>query len=989
MSSEWGRVRPRAARRSREVSLVAVLAALLGASFVGAQQPGTVHFSVSAPADALVLEREQRPPGPALITHLRWNIDEPVWTTETPGMPEVPFVIRTVAVPPGAQIAGVTATTGQGGVPFQGIGLLSWAQNPWVGGDPRFPLGPDGSPDLVYYPAPDEVPPDPAIAQMPVFPPQLFEQAEERTVAGYRLVTYRVYPVQWYPAGNFLLYYPQVDVDVALAGGGAGQAPASYAGAELIDDLKAGVVNPGYLVGADPLSFPPGPDTRYLVITDNYRWSSATVRGAPVGDMVKEFKRLASWKTAKGVKGSVVTITDIVRGRWGDFTTGARDLQEVIRNFLKFAHREWSTYWVLLGGNVQVVPPREVAAHVVIDDHYFRWSGEAFPEANHYHYDAASKTVRIHQSGTLGTDTPIVALNGGKAFKRDIFAPTPSAASPGWLFTDATYTDVTYHPPGEYALLRGAPADIEGTDFYAVNYSNTTPTDLYYASLEGGEYDLAGLHDWDKNDNGLYGQYNWGEVGAIDGVSLTATVALGRATVADATQAGVFVNKVIAYEKYEGVPDDFGRTVMLTADDWYGGPAAQRSGSNPPEVNRYYSAAASTAALLHFGGPPGPKAASFRLIAMNSAGDWWEVPFDLAASPTSLGYYYCTSDSYATPSLLTYSLSSLTFDMFTPTSFVRVVGPSDTMRPTYYFFDYTAADPAVTQKEQVRAKLAAVAPGVDLHQRFYRDILDTPDYPAADLSILTETGVRGALNGGVNLISLAGHGSWGGCCGVNAAWVPALTNGFAGGVVYADSCLTNEFNKPKADDTSPDATGERFVKAGGGGAAAYVGNTRFSLIGVGDVFERLFWNRLGSTRHLGLLHKTRELYTARDIERWVNYSLNLDGDPEMPLWTGTPRTLIVAYEPRVPSQSQVLVTVMDLNNQPVAGAIACLTGARGVFSLAATGANGTALLSTADARNGAELTLTVTADGFVPLQNAVTVRDPARPHRRLPGHAGN
>jgi len=983
MSSEWGTVRPRTARRSREASLVFVLAALLGAPFVGAQQPGTVHFSVSAPADALVLEREQRPPGPGLITHLRWNTDEPVWTTETPGMPEVPFVTRTVALPPGAQIAGVTATTGQGSIPFQGIGLLSWAQNPWVGGDPRFPRGPDGSLDFVYHPAPDEVPPDPAIAQMQVFPPQLVELAEERTVAGYRLVTYRVYPVQWYPAGNLLLYYPQVDVDVTLTGGGADQAPSSYAAAMLIDDLKASVVNPSYLVGADPLSFPPGPDTRYLVITDNYRWSSAMVKGAPVGDMVKEFKRLAAWKTAKGVKGSVVTISDIVRGRWGDFSTGARDLQEVIRNFLKFAHREWSTYWVLLGGNVRVVPDRQVAGFIVIDDHYFRGTSDAYPKPNYYHYDAASNTVRIHQEhAAIGVDTPIVALASGKAYRRDIFAPPPSAASPGWLFTNATYTDTSYHTPGEYVLLRGVPADVNATDFYAVTYATTIPTDLYFASLDGDDYGLPGLHDWDKNDNGLYGQYNWGALGDVDGVSQTATVAIGRATVADAVEAGRFVNKVITYEKYDGLPADFGRTLVLTADDWYGGPAVSRSGINPPAAARYFSAADSTEAILHFDGSPGSKAASFRLIAWNTAGDWWEVPFNLAASPTSLGYYYCTSDSYATPSLIS-STGPFTYELFAPTSFVRVAGPIDRVRPTYYFFDYTALDPAVTEKEQVRAKLAAVAPGVDLHQRFYKDLLDTPDYPAPELSMLSEAAVRGALNGGVNLVSLSGHGWWGGCCGVSATWAKDLTNGFAGGVVYADSCLTNEFNKPKADDTSPDATGERFLKGMDGGAAAYVGNTRYSLIGVGAVFERLFWNRLATTRHLGLLHKTRELYTAGDRERWVNYTSNLDGDPEMPLWTGSPRTFIVAHEPRVPSQSQVLVTVTDHANQPVAGAVACLTGARGVFSLAATGANGAALLSTADARNGAELTLTVTADGFVPLQDAVIVRDPARPHRHL------
>ncbi len=978
---------PRTARWARGGRFV-VVASLLAVPGRGGQPPATVHFSVITPANSLLLEREQRPPGPAIITHLRLTLDEPVWTTETPGWPELPFVTRTVAVPPGAQIVGVTSNLGQG-IPSQGVGLLYWAQRPRIGAEPQLPVGPDGSLDFVFYPAPDEVPPDPGIAQMQAIPAQLVEQAEERTVAGYRLVTYRVYPVQWYPGGNILLHYPQIDVDVALSGAGTGQAPASYAAALLIDDLKAGVVNPGSLVGADPLSFPPGPDTRYLVITDNYRWSGAMTKGAPVGDMVKEFKRLAAWKTAKGVKGAVVTIADIVRGRWGDFTTGARDLQEVIRNFLKFAHREWSTYWVLLGGNVQVVPPRVVAANVNIKDHYLWGSDDAYPAENQYHYDAASNTVRIHQAGSIGVDTPIVAVNSGKAFKRDIFAPTPSAASPGWLFTDPTYTDVSYHPPGPYVLLRGAPADVDSTDFYAVLYTTSIPTDLYYASLEGDDYDLPGLHDWDKNDNGLYGQYNFGDVGDLDGVSLAATVAVGRATVANAVEAARFVDKVIAYEKYDGVLDDFGRTVMLTADDWYGGPAVKRWGVSPPAVGQYFSALDSTTAILHFDGPPGPKAAFFRLIAWNTSGDWWEVPFDLAASPTSLGYYYCTSDTYATPSLLTFDISSLTYELYTPTSFVRVIGPTDRMRPSYYFFDYTEADPAVTQKEQVRAKLATVAPGVDILQRYYKDLLDTPDYPAPMLSMLSETSVRDALDGGVNLVSLAGHGWWGGCCGVSATWVPGLTNGFAGGVVYADSCLTNELDKPKADDTSPDATGERFLKGAGGGAAAYVGNTRYSLIGVGSVFELLFWNRLATTRHLGLLHMTKELYGAGQGERWVNYSLNLDGDPEMPLWTGRPTVLKVTHPPVLPTQSQALVTVSSQADQAISAAVVCITGPRGFIVVGATDAGGATLLSLAGARSGDELTVTVTGDGLVPHQSTLTVRDPAHPHRRLPAHPGS
>jgi hypothetical protein len=74
----------------------------------------------------------------------------------------------------------------------------------------------------------------------------------------------------------------------------------------------------------------------YLIITDNNEWDSVSMTpGAPVGNMVAEFQKLADWKRQRGLRTRVVTVKNIVDGAYGDFRTGALDLQEVIRNFLK------------------------------------------------------------------------------------------------------------------------------------------------------------------------------------------------------------------------------------------------------------------------------------------------------------------------------------------------------------------------------------------------------------------------------------------------------------------------------------------------------------------------------------------------------------------------------------------------------------------------------------------------------------------------------
>ena len=115
----------------------------------------------------------------------------------------------------------------------------------------------------------------------------------------------------------------------------------------------------------------------HLIITDNFSWPQSIAlpdgttrpptiadRGAALtGDMITEFERLAEWKTAKGTRSRVVTVSQIVAGNFGDFTKDgfARDLQEVIRNFAKHAHKNWGTLYLLIGGDVEVVPMRTIA----------------------------------------------------------------------------------------------------------------------------------------------------------------------------------------------------------------------------------------------------------------------------------------------------------------------------------------------------------------------------------------------------------------------------------------------------------------------------------------------------------------------------------------------------------------------------------------------------------------------------------------------------
>lgn len=84
---------------------------------------------------------------------------------------------------------------------------------------------------------------------------------------------------------------------------------------------------------------------------------------------------------------------------------------------------------------------------------------------------------------------------------------------------------------------------------------------------------------------------------------------------------------------------------------------------------------------------------------------------------------------------------------------------------------------------------------------------------------------------------------------------------------------------------------ELLLTQPGGGAVAYVGNTRFSWIGLGSSFERSFWLRMRTTRHIGALDNSKAGYTGNPNEQWTNLSLNLMGDPEMEIWRQQPREM--------------------------------------------------------------------------------------------------
>lgn len=739
----------------------------------------------------------------------------------------------------------------------------------------------------------------------------------------------------------------------------------------ITDILRGEVINPDWVMDVDDL-FPPFlVHYDYLIITDNQQWDPiAMAATGAVGDLVASFTRLANWKRRRGLRTRIVTITDIVNGVHGNFKSGARDLQEAIRNFLKWAYDNWNISWVLLGGDVNIVPVRLVASNC---RGFIGVNTVNPPDNNKSYWNGTFLVMHVVDPGEWWPgSTPHILVNpsNGTIIPYDA-AGASTAANPGWFYaTDDTYSVQSPHRT-QFVRVNG-PAALVNTTLQWLYEWNTLSTDLYYSSLVGPHYSLPGVHDWDLLDNGVYGQHTGSA--DFDGVNYVADVGLGRAPVASVAEADSFVDKVLAYEQLlnrDGTLLDLNwpRRLTLVSSNFGGRIWIGSTPASPPGDNRYHHESGNPYTLINLAQVF--ENLKWRLFVQVTDTDIRIIPYGSEAPVTGRGWYFAKSDADLTPSELVIAIFGHVFRIAVPTEWAVVYGYSDELAPQNYCFDRTEADGSMTDQETIRKQIAADFPGVDVVNRLYEDEADLPAADAATPPIahLTANRMRDALNLGPHFLSLSGHGSQGGCCHLGTAMAQSATNGFRLPIVYAMSCLTSDF-QPE------DAMCEELLQNPNGGAVAYVGYTRFGWIGVGDDFEREFYKRLKTTRHLALLNDSRfNLPSNSGTYKWTQFVQVLLGDPEMPVWVGKPQTLKVTHPADILKADQnVVVQVMTSSGVGINGAVVCLAMADDWVATATTDATGrTNLHINPPATGGMEVV--VTAQDHVPYLGAITVKE--------------
>ena len=246
-----------------------------------------------------------------------------------------------------------------------------------------------------------------------------------------------------------------------------------------------------------------------------------------------------------------------------------------------------------------------------------------------------------------------------------------------------------------------------------------------------------------------------------------------------------------------------------------------------------------------------------------------------------------------------------------------------------------------------------------------------------DLGNETPATAMAAMNEGQNIINHDGH-CWYTVMGVGTGYLDrsdmdALNNNPRNSILLSIGCW------PAAIDY--DCLAEHFINNPNGGGVAFIGNSRYGWgspgnpkYGYSDKFDQQFYASLFARDiyHIGAtVGDMKSFYVPfsqqENVYRWCQYQVNLLGEPEMPIWTDTPQTLLVEHPDTViMGNSQFPVTVVSASGgmEPVPEALVCLMKGDDIYQRGLTDQQGQILFDILPSSAG-QMYVTVTAHNFL------------------------
>ncbi len=243
-----------------------------------------------------------------------------------PGEPELPSKSVQLLLPPGEQAVSIS-------VIYKGINDLPGEYRIYPRQKP-YPISYKGEVEFTE--------PDPEIYDSDnPFPEKLHTEIQTQYLKGHSIAILNIFPVQYIPSSGKISYYSEMEVVIETEP--TTEAENAFNNFYKADEItKARVKNIVHNLEQIE-SYPANSNTRagdnkYVIVTGN-SYSSY-------------FASFAEFKTKQGYNVLIKTTNDIYSEYSGV------DNQEKIRNFIKYAYQNLGTEYVLLGGDVEIVPHR-------------------------------------------------------------------------------------------------------------------------------------------------------------------------------------------------------------------------------------------------------------------------------------------------------------------------------------------------------------------------------------------------------------------------------------------------------------------------------------------------------------------------------------------------------------------------------------------------------------------------------------------------------
>jgi len=230
--------------------------------------------------------------------------------------------------------------------------------------------------------------------------------------------------------------------------------------------------------------------------------------------------------------------------------------------------------------------------------------------------------------------------------------------------------------------------------------------------------------------------------------------------------------------------------------------------------------------------------------------------------------------------------------------------------------------------------------------RYIRNLMLAQGFVQTDSFLSTagnnSTDVMNAINNGRSYVIFRGTTTvnwWSPFDQVNPS---NMTNGFKLPVVISGSCVTLSLN-------TTGYQADRFLLAGTAqnpkGAVAYFGTTTSgsyislprSIVSKG-FFQALFQENkfiLGDATKRAKFILDSVLHDQTRYKEW-----NFLGDPELNLWTATPRSIAVHHDTIINTQQQTYNVSVTCNNIPLTGALVCLMKDTSIYQYGYTDSTG-------------------------------------------------